>query len=103
MEEAMKAKLDAAERSIERAANSYRPVSGRNRKRIETILERSRKSRNINIRISEPTLAELKRRAEQEGLPYQTLISSILHKYVMNRLVDEEAITKSLRFLRSAQ
>ena len=99
----MKAKLDAAERSIERAANSYRPVSGRNRKRIETILERSRKSRNINIRISEPTLAELKRRAEQEGLPYQTLISSILHKYVMNRLVDEEAITKSLRFLRSAQ
>ena len=75
----MKAKLDAAERSIERAANSYRPVSGRDRKRIETILERSRKSRNINIRISEPTLAELKRRAEQEGLPYQTLISSILH------------------------
>lgn len=103
MEKAMKAKLDAAERSIERAANSYRPVSGRDRKRIETILERSRKSRNINIRISEPTLAELKRRAEQEGLPYQTLISSILHKYVMNRLVDEEAITKSLRFLRSAQ
>ena len=99
----MKAKLDAAERSIERAANSYRPVSGRDRKRIETILERSRKSRNINIRISEPTLAELKRRAEQEGLPYQTLISSILHKYVMNRLVDEEAITKSLRLLRSAQ
>ena len=99
----MKAKLDAAERSIERAANSYRPVSGRDRKRIETILERSRKSRNINIRISEPTLAELKRRAEQEGLPYQTLISSILHKYVMNRLVDEEAITKSLRFLRAAQ
>ena len=99
----MKAKLDAAERSIERAASSYRPVSGKDRKRIETILERSRKSRNINIRISEPTLAELKRRAEQEGLPYQTLISSILHKYVMNRLVDEEAITKSLRFLRSAQ
>jgi predicted DNA binding CopG/RHH family protein len=103
MEKAMKRKLDAAERSIERAATSYRPVSAKDRKRIETILEHSRKSRNINIRISEPTLAELKRRAEQEGLPYQTLISSILHKYVMNRLVDEEAITKSIRFLRSAQ
>ena len=99
----MKAKLDAAEKSIERAAGSYRPVTGKDRKRIETILEHSRKSRNINIRIAEPTLAELKRRAEEEGLPYQTLISSILHKYVMNRLVDQEAVAKSLRFLRSNQ
>jgi predicted DNA binding CopG/RHH family protein len=99
----MKAKLDAAEKSIERAAGSYRPVAGKDRKRIETILEHSRKSRNINIRIAEPTLAELKRRAEEEGLPYQTLISSILHKYVMNRLVDQDAVAKSLRFLRSNQ
>jgi len=97
----MKTKLDAAERAIERAAGSYRPVPGKTRKRIETILDRSRKSRNINIRISEPTLAELKKLAEREGLPYQTLVSSILHKYVTNRLVDEEAVTKSLRFLRA--
>ncbi len=97
----MKAKLDSSERTIERAAAAYRPVVGTQRKRIETILERSRKSRNINIRISEATLAELKRRSEQEGLPYQTLISSILHKYLTNRLVDEEAVSKSLRLLRS--
>jgi predicted DNA binding CopG/RHH family protein len=103
MERAMKAKLDASEKSIERSAGSYRPVGGKDRKRIETILERSRKSRNINIRIAEPTLAELKRRAEEEGLPYQTLISSILYKYVMNRLVDEKAIAKSLRYLRSQE
>lgn len=99
----MKAKLDSAERSIERSAASYRPASGKTRKRVEAILERSRKSRNINIRISEATLAELKRRSEQEGLPYQTLISSILHKYLMNRLVDQEAISKSLQMLRSAR
>lgn len=99
----MKAKLDKSERSIERSASSYRAVSVKTRKQVETILERSRKNRNINIRISEATLEELKRRSEQEGLPYQTLISSILHKYVMNRLVDQEAITKSLKFLRSAQ
>jgi predicted DNA binding CopG/RHH family protein len=99
----MKTKLDTAERTIERSARAYRPVTGKALKRIETILDRSRKTKNINIRISEETLAELKRRSEQEGLPYQTLISSILHKYVKNRLVDEEAISKSLRFLRSAQ
>ena len=98
----MKTKLNASERMIERAATSYRPVAPKDRKRVEQILERSRKSRNINIRITEPTLAELRKRADQEGLPYQTLISSILHKYVMNRLVDEDAVKRSLRFLRSA-
>jgi predicted DNA binding CopG/RHH family protein len=97
----MKTKLDASERAIERSASSYRPASSKDRKRIETVLNRSRKSRNINIRISEPTLAELKKLAEREGLPYQTLVSSILHKFVTNRLVDEEAVTKSLRLLRS--
>ncbi len=99
----MKAKLDASEKTIERSAASYRAVSQKNRRRIETILTRSRKSRNINIRISELTLAELKKLAEREGLPYQTLVSSILHKYVTNRLVDEEAVGKSLRFLRATE
>lgn len=97
----MKTKLDASEQAIERSASAYRPVSPKTRKRVEAILTRSRKSRNINIRISEMTLAELKKLAEREGLPYQTLVSSILHKYVTNRLVDEEAVAKSLRFLRS--
>lgn len=96
----MKTKLDAAERSIESRANTFRPVAAKQRKRVEAILEHSRKSRTINIRISEVTLAELKLRSEQEGLPYQTLISSILHKYLTNRLVDEQAITKSLDLLR---
>jgi predicted DNA binding CopG/RHH family protein len=99
----MKTKLDASEQAIERAASSYRPVAAKDRKRIEAILARSRKSKNINIRISEATLAELKKLAEREGLPYQTLVSSVLHKYVTNRLVDEEAVAKSLRFLRSAE
>ena len=41
-----------------------------------------RKDRRVNIRISERDLKELQRIALREGLPYQTLISSILHKYV---------------------
>jgi|WetSurMetagenome_2_1015567.scaffolds.fasta_scaffold392202_2 predicted DNA binding CopG/RHH family protein len=99
----MKTKLDSSEKAIERSAAAYRSVAPKDRKRIEAILTRSRKSRNINIRISEMTLAELKKLAEREGLPYQTLVSSILHKYVTNRLVDEEAVEKSLRFLRAAE
>jgi len=41
-----------------------------------------RKDKRLNIRISERDLKELQRIALREGLPYQTLISSILHKYV---------------------
>lgn len=39
------------------------------------------KTKNINIRLSERDLFKLKARAVKEGLPYQTLVSSILHKY----------------------
>jgi predicted DNA binding CopG/RHH family protein len=39
------------------------------------------KDARINIRLSSADLEMLKRRAAQEGLPYQSLISSVLHKY----------------------
>ena len=39
------------------------------------------KTKNINIRLSERTIAKLKRIAAEEGIPYQTLVSSILHKF----------------------
>jgi len=41
-----------------------------------------RKDKRINIRISEKDLTKIQTRALQEGLPYQTFISSILHKFV---------------------
>lgn len=40
------------------------------------------KNRNINIRLSERDLSKLKRKAVEEGLPYQTLASSIIHRSV---------------------
>jgi predicted DNA binding CopG/RHH family protein len=40
-----------------------------------------RKGARINIRISETDLQQIKQKAAHEGLPYQTLIASILHKY----------------------
>ncbi len=95
----MKTRLDSFERQIERAAGSYRPVPAGRRRRIESLIARARKSRSVNIRIAENVLEELKRRSQREGLPYQTLISSILHKYVTDRLIDEDAIRKSLRLL----
>jgi predicted DNA binding CopG/RHH family protein len=95
----MKTKLDSFERQIETSASSYRPLSKKKQRKVESIIARVRKSRTVNIRIAESVLEELKRRSQREGLPYQTLISSILHKYVTDRLVDEEAVRKSLRLL----
>ena len=40
-----------------------------------------KKNRKINIRISENDLSALQRRAARDGIPYQTLIGSVLHKY----------------------
>jgi predicted DNA binding CopG/RHH family protein len=95
----MKTKLDKEEQEIERSADSYRPVTKRKLQKIEEILDGVRKTRNINIRISEQVLELLKQRSQDEGIPYQTLIASILHKYVNNRLVDEKAIRKSMQIL----
>lgn len=46
------------------------------------------KDSRINIRISSKDLRLLQKRALSEGLPYQTLIASLLHKYVEGRLVE---------------
>ena len=60
-----------------------------------------RKEERINVRLTEDTLASLKDRAEEEGIPYQTLVSSVLHKYLNGKLVDVHnvsAIKKALKF-----
>jgi len=48
-----------------------------------------KKDKRVNIRISGKDLELLQERALIEGLPYQTLMSSILHKFVTGNLVDK--------------
>ncbi|HET7312789.1 hypothetical protein [Salinisphaera sp.] len=49
-----------------------------------------KKDKRVNIRISQKDLELLQERALREGLPYQTLMSSVLHKFVNGRFVDRE-------------
>jgi len=49
------------------------------------------KDRRINIRLSASDLQSIQVRALEEGLPYQTLISSVLHKYVTGRLEENKS------------
>jgi predicted DNA binding CopG/RHH family protein len=48
------------------------------------------KDRRVNIRLSSGDLQDLQVKALEEGLPYQTLIASVLHKYVTGRLAERE-------------
>ena len=57
------------------------------------------KNRRVNIRLSESDLMDLQARAYEEGVPYQTLIASVLHKYVTGRLRETKSrlTTRSTR------
>lgn len=59
-----------------------------------------RKEERINVRLTEKTLVSLKDRAQEEGLPYQTLVTSILHKYLSGKLVDIENVSAIKRALK---
>jgi predicted DNA binding CopG/RHH family protein len=50
-----------------------------------------KKDKRVNIRISRKDLEALQKRALDEGIPYQTLLASILHKYAAGRLVEKNA------------
>jgi len=78
--------LDAEEQEINDAIESgkvkFVPVSAREKRRLKKIAEYTlNKTRNINIRLSERTLMRLRAKAIEEGIPYQTLAGSIIHKY----------------------
>ncbi len=49
-----------------------------------------RKDRRVNIRISSKDLDALQKKALEEGIPYQTLVSSIIHKYVSGYLIERK-------------
>lgn len=62
--------------------------------------ETIKKDKRINIRISRSDLEALQRRALEEGLPYQSLVSSVLHKYVSGGLKDitaQKAVSRTNR------
>ena len=96
----MKITLDNFEQSIEDNAGKFVPLSDAEKTELEAIINAANKTRNINIRISAYDIEKVKKRSAEEGIPYQTLISSIIHKYVSGKLVDEKTVLKSMELLR---
>ena len=94
-----KYKLEPDEQEIEDAADEFVPVDEDERKHIAGILARARKNKNVNIRLSEFDLDRIRMKADKEGIPYQTLIASVLHKFVNDQLVDENQVIKTLELI----
>ncbi len=92
-------KLLDEEKAIENEIDNLRPVSEMKKKKIEQLLSQARKNKSISLRISNFDLEKLKEKANNEGVPYQTLINSILHKYITNQLFEKEQILKTYKLL----
>ena len=86
------ARLDKEEKAILSSyeRGEWKPVKNSKsglRRYAESAKATLRKDQRINIRISQADLRGIQSKAVREGMPYQTLIASILHKYVSGGLV----------------
>ncbi len=81
--------LDDYESEILEAYESGKLVLSESEVNFQAIARNTiKKNQKINIRIADNDLSALKRRAAREGIPYQTLIRSVLHKYASGFLKD---------------
>jgi len=77
--------LDSVERGEWKRIPNFKEEARRYQEAARATL---RKDKRVNIRMTERDLVLFQKKAMDEGLPYQTLISSLLHKFINGRLVE---------------
>ena len=86
-------KLDAYESKVLREFEKGQLKSVATKSELEKMKAAARataiKDRRVNIRLSSIDLTDIQVKALEEGVPYQTLIASVLHKYVSGRFVEK--------------
>jgi predicted DNA binding CopG/RHH family protein len=89
-------KTDAYEREVLGAFESGRLKSIATKAELAKFKAAARataiKDRRVNIRLSSGDLGDIQVKALEQGIPYQTLIASVLHKYVTGRLAERPAV-----------
>ena len=89
----MTTKIDSHEREVLDAFESGKLKSIASKRELARFRAAARatatKDRRINIRLSSLDLSDIQTKALQEGVPYQTLIASVLHKYATGRLAEK--------------
>ncbi|RJX32805.1 MAG: hypothetical protein C4516_03440 [Oxalobacter sp.] len=96
------AKIDAYEKEVLSAYEKGKLKSVATKSELAKFKAAARatgiKDKRVNIRLSSGDLNDIQVRALEEGIPYQTLIASVLHKYVTGRLVEQpESTVKQVR------
>ena len=88
-------KLDPYEREVLEAYESgkLKPITSKAELQRMRAAARatSIKDKRVNIRLSSADLLDIQAKALAEGMPYQTLIASVLHKYVSGMLAEKES------------
>ena len=90
----VKSKMSTEEREI---LEEFERGELRTASNVEIELEQARqaarntfnKTRQVNLRLTERDFSLAYARAREEGIPYQTLLSSVIHKYLSGRLVEK--------------
>ena len=102
MERAMndKIKLDEYEEKIENEILNFTSLSKEEKSKIENIIDKENEKKSISLRLRKYDLEKLKERAQQEGIPYQTLLSSLIHKFITDQLIDKKSILKTIQLLK---
>lgn len=93
----MKNKLSKEEKEI---LNSYEKnefteipdMEAEIKKHVEYAKATHLKNKRINIRISQKDLESIQRKALEEGIPYQTLIASLIYKYISGKLIEKDRV-----------
>lgn len=94
------ARLAKEEKEIEKSLdggewkNATKAEIGRHAGMARAFVKSARKEGRINIRIAGRDIALIKELADSEGLPYQTFMASILHKYVNGQLVERKVLSE---------
>ena len=87
-----KHRLDSEEKELLRSVEqgeweSTQPTKAGFARYVRAARNTLRKDKRVNIRISQSDLEGLQSKAIQDGIPYQTFIASVLHRYLVGRLI----------------
>ena len=96
-------KLDKYEEKIENEILNFVSLSAGEKSEIEQIIDKENEKKSISLRLRKYDLEKLKERARQEGIPYQTLISSLIHKFITDQLIDKRSILKGIQLLKEGK
>ena len=95
----MKVKLTKAEKLLEQKIfdeNWPEETKSNLNKYVRAAQTHAKKNKRINIRLTNTDFQLIKAKALNEGLPYQSLIASLIHKYVKNQLLEKKQVKQVL-------